>query len=142
MKYEFTGETKVESGVTLRRIRAVTAFGAIAAGAVGGWIEKEANLDRVSGDAWVYGNARVYGNAQVSGDADLLLVGPIGSRRSYLTVTADAKIGVRYSTGCFSGDLKTLKTAVKRDHGKTSLYAKQYAAAIAMAKACVKAKGG
>ena len=136
MKYEFTGETKVESGVTLRRIRAVTAFGAIAAGAVGGWIEKEANLDRVSGDAWVYGNA------QVSGDADLLLVGPIGSRRSYLTVTADAKIGVRYSTGCFSGDLKTLKTAVKRDHGKTSLYAKQYAAAIAMAKACVKAKGG
>jgi len=156
MKYEFTGEVKVEFGVTLKRIRCVTAFGAIAAGTVGGWIEKESNLTQFSGNAWVsgnalvygdaqvygdarvYGNAQVYGDARVSGDGDFYLAGPIGSRRSFLTVTADAKIGVRYTTGCFSNDLKTFKAAIKRDHGTTSLYAKQYAAAIAMAEICVK----
>jgi len=76
-KYEFTGETKIVFGVTLKRIRAIRAFGFIAAGALGGWIESEANLAQVSGDAWVYGNAQVsgdawvYGNAQVSGDAQV-----------------------------------------------------------------------
>lgn len=60
-KYEFTGETKVEFGITLHRIRAVVAIAAIgvAAGDLGGWIEKESNLSRVSGDAWVSGNAWV-----------------------------------------------------------------------------------
>jgi hypothetical protein len=55
-----------------------------------------------------------------------------------LTVTADAKIGARFTTGCFSGDLKTFKKAILKSHGKTSLYAKQYAAAIVMAKICIK----
>ena len=54
-KYEFTGETKVVFGVTFKRIRAVRAFGLIAAGALGGWIESESNLAQVSGNAWVYG---------------------------------------------------------------------------------------
>ena len=68
-KFEFTGETKVHFGVTLKRIRALVAIGSlVAAGELGGWIEKEENL-WVSGNAWVYGNAQVYGNARVSGDA-------------------------------------------------------------------------
>lgn len=54
-KYEFTGETKVALGVTLHRIRSVRAFGLIAAGTLGGWIESERNLSQVSGNAWVYG---------------------------------------------------------------------------------------
>lgn len=41
MKYEFTGKTKVVDGVTLRRIRAATAFGIVIKGEVGGWIESE-----------------------------------------------------------------------------------------------------
>ena len=57
-KFEFTGETKVELGVTLNRIRAVASFGVVSKGEIGGWIEKEANL-------WVYGNAWVSGNARV-----------------------------------------------------------------------------
>ena len=69
-KYEFTGKTKEWFGSTLKQIRAVVSFGAIAKGEIGGWIEAEANLD-VSGDALVYGNA------------DFLLVGPIGSRRDH-----------------------------------------------------------
>ena len=70
-RWEFTGETKVFSGITLKRIRAAVGFRlkcgiAISKGELGGWIEKESNL---SGDAWVYDDARVYGNARVSGDA-------------------------------------------------------------------------
>ena len=67
-KYEFTGETRQHLGRTLRQIRAVVSFGAIAAGTVGGWIEDGKNLSH-DGDAWVHGNARVYGDAQVYGDA-------------------------------------------------------------------------
>ena len=77
-KYEFTGEVKriklIGTEVVLRRIRAVTAFGVVEAGDIGGWIEKEENLSHdgsawVHGSAWVYGDARVYGDAAVCGDA-------------------------------------------------------------------------
>ena len=68
-KYEFTGETKIVYGRTLRRIKAIVAIGAtVAPGDIGGWIESENNLS-VSGNAWVYGKAEVYGNACVFGNA-------------------------------------------------------------------------
>ena len=71
-KYEFTGEVKrikwIGTEVVLRRIRAVTAFGVVKAGDIGGWIEKEENLSH-DGSAWVYGDAWVHGNARVHGDA-------------------------------------------------------------------------
>ena len=67
-KYELTSETKVVCGRTLHRIRALVAFGNVEAGELGGFIEKEGNLNQ-SGNAWVYGDARVYGNARVSGGA-------------------------------------------------------------------------
>ena len=72
-KYELTDETKVVNGVTLHRIRALVAIAAIgvAAGDLGGWIEREENLSQVSGNAWVYGNAQVSGNAWVYGDAQV-----------------------------------------------------------------------
>ena len=87
-KYELTTEVKVEFGVTLHRIRALVDIvrHGVKAGDLGGWIEKESNLDQehgawvsgnarvsgnalVSGNAWVSGDARVYGDAQVYGDA-------------------------------------------------------------------------
>jgi len=61
-KYEFTGETKEHCGTTLHRIRRLKD------GLVGGWIEKEDNLDH-SGDCFVLGNAKVFGNAKVSDNA-------------------------------------------------------------------------
>ena len=140
MKYEFTGESKAFDGITLKRIRR------IANGEVGGWIENETNLNQ-SGNAWVYDNARVWGDARVSGaarvygNADFLLVGPIGSRRSFLTITADAKIKVRFTTGCFSGSRKQLIAAIKKTHKPTSRYAKEYAAALVMAKLVKAMKG-
>jgi carbonic anhydrase/acetyltransferase-like protein (isoleucine patch superfamily) len=73
-KYEFTGETK-KTGMpfdltTLHRIRAIADFGNVRAGDLGGWIEKEENLDHL-GKAWVYGNAEVSNNARVFGDAQI-----------------------------------------------------------------------
>ena len=58
-------------GRKLFRIKAAVAIAAlgIAKGDLGGYIESEANLSQVSGNAWVYGNAQVYGDAQVSGNA-------------------------------------------------------------------------
>ena len=67
-KYKFTDEVKIVAGVTLRRIRALTNFGDVEKGDLGGWIETEENLTQ-DGDAWVYGDAWVTGNAEVSGDA-------------------------------------------------------------------------
>ena len=67
MKYEFTGETKVVLGVTLKRIRALVAFGAIAKGELGGWIESEANLSQVHGNAMVYGDAWDKSPLQIQG---------------------------------------------------------------------------
>ena len=65
-KYEFTGETKIEFGVTFKRIRALVAIAAfsVAAGDLGGWIEKENNLSQIYGDAWISGNAQIYARAE------------------------------------------------------------------------------
>ena len=63
---------KTPDGKPLFRVKAKKAFGVIAKGELGGFVEKEANLSvydnaRVYGDAWVYGDARVYGDTWVSG---------------------------------------------------------------------------
>lgn len=120
-KYEFTGETKAFNGTTLHRIRALKDFGDVAAGDLGGWIEKEENLShdggcwvsgnawvfgdaRVAGDAWVSGNARVYGNAQVSGNArvfgDARVAGDAEIKAPKDTFWISA-IGSRYGTTTF-----------------------------------------
>lgn len=69
-KYELMDETIICDGRTLHRIRAVRDFADVKAGNLGGWIEKECNLDQ-DGDFWVYGDAKVYGNAKVCGDANI-----------------------------------------------------------------------
>ena len=75
LHYEFTGETTVNRvGLTLHRIRAtrdLPNFG-VKTGDVGGWIEKESNLQGnawIADEAMVSGGAEVYGNAKVSGEA-------------------------------------------------------------------------
>jgi hypothetical protein len=167
-KYEFTGKTKTVCGVELKQIRAIVSFGSITKGEIGGWISEEGNLSQngnawVSGDAHVYGNSQVsdnsqvsgdahvfddarvsgdalvFGDARVSGDADFMLVGYLGSRRAFLTIHADAKIGIRWTTGCFSGTEDQFKEAIQKTHGDNE-YAKQYLAAIDFASSIVKAK--
>ena len=70
-KYEFTGETKVVLGRTLKQIRALQAVRpGVSVGDLGGWLENEANLSQ-SGNAWVSDNAKVYDDARVSGNAQV-----------------------------------------------------------------------
>ncbi|MCI8582355.1 MAG: hypothetical protein HFH13_04385 [Dorea sp.] len=68
-KFELTSDFITNTfGVKLFRIKALVEFGNVKAGELGGYIEKEENLNQY-GDAWVYGNAKVYGDAEVYGDA-------------------------------------------------------------------------
>lgn len=66
-KFELTAGFMTMDGVKLSRVRALRAFENVKKGDLGGYVEKEENLDQ-SGAAWVSGDAQVFGNAQVSGD--------------------------------------------------------------------------
>ena len=128
-KYELTEEEKVVGLIIYYQIRALKSFGCVKKEELGGWIEKESNLSQVGnawveGNAWVGGDARVEGNARVGGDArvekiiDILTIFPLGSRNDTLTIHKDSKIGVRVTTGCFSGSIKEFRSAaIKKDKG-------------------------
>lgn len=165
-KFEFTGETKVILGHTLHRIRALISFGEVEAGELGGWIEKEENLD-ASGNAWVSGNAQVYGNARVSGDARvcddaqvsgdarvygnarvsgnarvykrgaIFWISNVGSRDDTATFFACRDKKIKVIVGCFFGDLDEFAAAVQKTHGDNT-HAKVYRLAIEMAKERIK----
>ena len=75
-KYELTSETKIVFGHILYRIKALSSFGCVSAGDLGGFLESEKNLSQ-NGDAWVYGNAEVYGDAWVYGNAEVSEIGAI-----------------------------------------------------------------
>ena len=126
-KYELTSETKVVAGKTLHRIKALVSFGNVAAGELGGWIEKEENLSQ-SGDAWVSGNARV------SGVGAIFWIGGIGSRNGTTTFFACKDKKIRVVCGCFFGTLDEFERAVRETHGENE-HAKVYMLAIEMAKA-------
>ena len=64
-KYELTDEVNLFG---LHRVRYLRDLPGINKGELGGWIEKEENLDQ-SGDALVAGDAHVFGNARVSSNA-------------------------------------------------------------------------
>ena len=70
LHYEFTGETIEYCFRTLHRIRATKdlPIRCVKAGDLGGWIEKEENLQ---GGAWVFDEAKVFDNAVVYGHASI-----------------------------------------------------------------------
>ena len=141
-KFELTAESKIFAGKKLFRIKALISFGNVEEGELGGFVEKEENLDQ-SGDAWVYGNAwvsddaRVSGNAwvcgnawvsddaRVSGNADYATVQGFGSKYRATTFfrTKAGDIGVR--CGCFYGTLEEFRAKVKETHRETKT-AKEY----------------
>ena len=97
-KFELTSEFVTFLGKKLFRIRALIEFGDVKAGELGGYIEKEENLDH-GGNAWVYGNAEVYGDAKVYGNAQVS-----GNAEVY----GDAKV---YSNAKVSGNAKVYSNA-------------------------------
>ena len=131
-RWEFTGETKIHFGITLRRIRAAVEFKlkcgiVIAKGELGGWIEKESNLSgnavvfddamvcgnaMVSGDAMVSGNAEVFDDARVSGNARVYGDARVKSSKDYCVYKNTwssfrwltyTKSNKMWSVGCFYG---------------------------------------
>ena len=127
-KYEFTGEVKIEFGVKLHRIRALVAIATIgvAVGDLGGWIEKEKNLNH-SGNAWVFGNAQVFG------DARHITISPIGSEGGCLTAFVQADGTILFNRGCFSGTDAEFLEAVEQKHGDGPC-AIEYRAAVELIK--------
>lgn len=106
------------------RIRASVAFGNVKEGELGGYVEKEENLDqegnawvygdaRVSGNAWVYGDAQVYGDARVSGDADYAGVKGFGTECRHTTFFRCKDGQVRVKCGCFYGTIPEFRKQVK-----------------------------
>lgn len=70
--YEITDVSKTVNGVTVHRIRALPENKFASPGTLGGWIEKENNLEDgawVADEAEVYGNAVVYGNTLIEDDS-------------------------------------------------------------------------
>ena len=153
-KFELTTNTKMYFGKKLFQIKALVSFGNVKEGELGGYIEKEENLDhdgdawvygnaRVSGNAWVYGDARVYGdawvygnarvsgnaevsgNARVSGDADYAIIKGFGREYRPTTFFRCKDKKVRVRCGCFYGTIEEFRAKVKETHGESKL-AKEY----------------
>ena len=135
-KYEFTGETKLFAGRTLRQIRALTQIKcgdyAVTPGTVGGWIENEENLSH-DGNAWVSGNARVCENAKIEKITDYFSVGPIGSRNDVTTFFRCADKSIKVKCGRFQGTLAEFTEKADESHGD-SKHGQVYKLAIELAK--------
>ena len=134
--WEFTGETKIHLGTTLKRIRAAVGFElkcgvVIGKGELGGWIEKESNLSgnawvsgnakvsdnaEVSGNAEVYGNAWVYGDAKVKSSEDYCVYKNTWSSFRWFTYTRSNKM---WSVGCFHGTGAELIAKAYKDSEKS-----------------------
>ena len=120
-KYEFTGETKIVVGVTLKRIRALVSFGDVVKGEVGGFIKDEKNLSH-NGNAWV------------AGDADYMLIDRIGSRNDFTTFFKNKGGGISVKCGCFCGTIAEFREKVEETHGTNTKHAKVYQAAANLAE--------
>ena len=153
-KHELTDDTITVGSRILHRIKALKSFSDVEEGDLGGYVEKEDNLNQsgnawvygnaqVYGDAQVYGNARVYGNAQVCGNAwvsgDARVYGDAwvsgendyttakGFGREYRTTTFFRLKdgGIGVRCGCFYGTLDEFRKKVKETH-KESKLGKEY----------------
>jgi carbonic anhydrase/acetyltransferase-like protein (isoleucine patch superfamily) len=88
-KYEFTDETKVVDGKTVKRIRALRDVRrGVQKGDLGGFIADEMSLSH-AGKCWVYGNAVVMENAMVTNDAK---IGNDAVVRYYARVMENAQV--------------------------------------------------
>lgn len=156
-KFELTDKFIINVfGIKLFQIKCTKSFKYAQKGDLGGYVEKEGNLDQendawvsgdarvygdaqVSGDAWVYGNAQVSGNARVSGDANIKNNNEhcgfdgFGScnRHTHAYLTKEKKVEI--TCGCFRGSIEEFEKKVEETHSGT-IYEKQYKAIINVIK--------
>lgn len=138
-KFELTDKFVFNTfGIKLFQIKCTKSFKYAKEGDLGGYVEKDENLDQES-DAWVYGNAQVYGDARVSGDADIendnnhCGFDCFGScnRHTHAYLTKDNKVEI--TCGCFRGSIEEFEKKVEKTHSGT-IYEKQYKAIINVIK--------
>ena len=144
-KFELTDNFIINAfGVKLFQIKCTKSFKYAKEGDLGGYVEKDENLDQesdawVSGNAQVSGNARVYGNARVSGDAEIdnnnkhCGFDCFGSanRHTHAYLTKENKVEI--TCGCFRGSIEEFEKRVEETHSGT-IYEKQYKAIIDVLK--------
>ncbi len=123
-KFELTSEFVTFLGKKLFRIKALVAFGGVKEGELGGFVEKEENLDQ-SGDAQVYGDAQVSGDAWVQCCRDYSATSCFGSENRTTTFFRTKDNGISVRCGCFYGTLEEFREKVKERHGDSRL-AKEY----------------
>ena len=88
---------------------------------------------RVGGAAVVSGLALVGGSARVSSSAQLLTVGPIGSKGNTITFFNSVNQKIMVSCGGFRGDIDQFVAHIRATHGD-SKHARAYLAAVELAK--------
>ena len=116
-KFELTTNTKMFLGRKLFQIKALVSFGDVEEGELGGFVEKEENLDH-SGNAWVYGDA------WVCGDADYATIKGFGTEFRATTFFKCKDGATRVRCGCFYGDLNEFREQVKNT--RTGKIAEEY----------------
>ena len=138
-KFELTDKFVFNTfGIKLFQIKCTKSFKYAKEGDLGGYVEKDENLDQES-DAWVSGNAQVSGNARVSGNADIendnnhCGFDCFGScnRHTHAYLTKDNKVEI--TCGCFRGSIEEFEKEVEKTHSGT-IYEKQYKAIINVIK--------
>ena len=156
-KFELTDKFIINVfGIKLFQIKCTKSFKYAQKGDLGGYVEKEGNLDQendawVSGDAqvsgnawvsgnaqvygnaWVYGNARVYGNANIKNNNEHCGFDGFGScnRHTHAYLTKEKKVEI--TCGCFRGSIEEFEKKVEETHSGT-IYEKQYKAIINVIK--------
>lgn len=137
-KYKFTEETKNLGGRTLHQIVAVTDFGDVRVGDLGGWIEKESNLSQeggcwISDDARIYDDAQIYGNAQIKTFHDICIMSCFGSEGRTTTAFNCKDKTIKVNCGCFNGTINEFEKQIEKTHGNTQ-YGREYKAMVELIK--------
>lgn len=144
-KFILTDKFVINSfGVKLFQIKCTKSFKYAKEGDLGGYVEKDENLDqesnawvsgnaRVSGNAEVYGNAWVYGNAEIDNNNKHCGFDCFGSanRHTHAYLTKENKVEI--TCGCFRGSIEEFEKRVEETHSGT-IYEKQYKAIIDVIK--------
>ena len=144
-KFELTDNFIINAfGVKLFQIKCTKSFKYAKEGDLGGYVEKDENLDQES-DAWVSGNAEVSGDAWVSGNAEVSGDAEIdnnnkhcgfdcfgsANRHTHAYLTKENKVEI--TCGCFRGSIEEFEKRVEETHSGT-IYEKQYKAIIDVIK--------
>ena len=132
-KFELTDNFIINAfGVKLFQIKCTKSFKYAKEGDLGGYVEKDENLDQES-DAWVYGNARVSGDAEIDNNNKHCGFDCFGSanRHTHAYLTKENKVEI--TCGCFRGSIEEFEKRVEETHSGT-IYEKQYKAIIDVLK--------